>query len=58
MIPVASTVIPLEDLPEYTVGLGFGINKDKKVSSFQTAILQKNNLDLLDLPTVTGFSDH
>merc|ERR1719153_1804856 len=30
MIPVSSTVIPLEDLPELTVGFGFGIaDKDK-----------------------------
>jgi len=30
MVPVSSTVIPLEDLPELQVGFGFGIaNKDK-----------------------------
>ena len=26
MIPVASTVIPLEDLPVFKVGLGFGLD--------------------------------
>jgi hypothetical protein len=31
MIPVSSTVIPLDDLPEFTVGLGFGFNKNQKV---------------------------
>ncbi len=34
MVPVASTVIPLEELPVFSVGLGFGLggnkNKDKK----------------------------
>merc|ERR1719400_681004 len=31
MVPVASTVIPLEDLPVFKVGLGFGLGmKDKK----------------------------
>ena len=31
MVPVASTVIPLDDLPEFKVGLGFGINEKEKV---------------------------
>lgn len=31
MVPVASTVIPLEDLPEFKVGIGFGINEKEKV---------------------------
>merc|ERR1712008_649675 len=31
MVPVASTVIPLEDLPVFKVGLGFGLGmKDRK----------------------------
>ncbi len=31
MVPVASTVIPLDDLPEYKVGIGFGLNEKEKV---------------------------
>merc|ERR1712018_731388 len=27
MVPVASTVIPLEDLPTFQVGLGFGLSQ-------------------------------
>jgi len=30
-IPVSSTVIPLDDLPELSVGFGFGLNKNEKV---------------------------
>ena len=37
MVPVSSTAIPIEDLPVYEVGIGFGLTKDKqkkrKVSS-------------------------
>jgi len=29
-IAVSSTVIPLDDLPELSVGFGFNLNKDKK----------------------------
>lgn len=31
MVPVSSTVIPIDDLPELTAELGFGFDKTQKV---------------------------
>ena len=31
MLPVSSTVIPLDDLPELQVGYGFGLANNKKI---------------------------
>ena len=49
MVPVSSTVIPLEDLPEFQVGIGFGINKDEKV---------KKPSNLKDIQLITAKNQH
>ena len=35
MVPISSTVIPLDDLPEYKVGIGFGLNEKSKVGGIE-----------------------
>ena len=49
MVPVSSTVIPLDDLPELTVGLGFGFDKTKKV---------KKPSNLKDIQLITAKNQH
>ena len=42
LIPVASTVIPLDQLPQYTVGAGFGLFKPspgKEKPDFPTKLI-------------------
>ena len=60
-VPVASTVIPLEDLPTFEVGLGFGLSqkesKPKKPANLKDiqlvcqfhAISQINNLSVTNI---------
>merc|ERR1712004_464126 len=50
MHPVASTVIPLEDLPVFKVGLGFGLGmKDKK---------PRKPANLKDIQLITAKNQH
>merc|ERR1712018_416925 len=50
MIPVASTVIPLEDLPTFQVGLGFGLaQKESK---------PKKPANLKDIQLITAKNQH
>merc|ERR1711971_780203 len=50
MVPVASTVIPLEDLPVFKVGLGFGLGmKDKK---------PRKPANLKDIQLITAKNQH
>ena len=51
MHPVASTVIPLEDLPVFKIGLGFGLGltKDKKA---------KKPANLKDIQLITAKNQH
>ena len=50
MVPIASTVIPLEDLPVFKVGLGFGLGmKEKK---------PKKPTNLKDIQLITAKNQH
>lgn len=50
MVPVASTVIPLEDLPVFKVGLGFGLGmKNQK---------PKKPANLKDIQLITAKNQH
>ena len=50
MHPVASTVIPLEDLPVFKIGLGFGLGlKDKK---------PQKPANLKDIQLITAKNQH
>ena len=51
MIPVASTAIPLDDLPVFQVGLGFGFNKTRK-----DKIRKPSNLK--DIQLITAKNQH
>ena len=49
MVPVSSTAIPIEDLPVYEVGIGFGLTKDKQ---------KKPPANLRDLQLITAKNQH
>lgn len=70
MVPVSSTVIPLDEVPELTVGFGFGLNKDEKVqkqacrSRFQCGRLTPERFqvqkpsNLKDIQLITAKNQH
>ena len=51
MIPVASTVIPLEDIPVLQVETGFGLGKDPKAK-------RRPPPNLKDLQLITAKNQH
>ena len=50
MVPVASTVIPLEDLPTFQVGLGFGLSQKESKP--------KKPANLKDIQLITAKNQH
>ncbi len=49
MVPVSSTAIPIEDLPVYEVGVGFGLNKKDKI---------QKPANLKDIQLITAKNQH
>ncbi|CAG0921304.1 unnamed protein product [Notodromas monacha] len=47
MVPVSSTVIPLDDLPVYKIGFGFGFNPEQFDKTVLKKGTEKKKLDLI-----------